>query len=166
LNEFIIHRPVTGTYSGQKSNTELSLASGFKRATDECTVPPLDIGIQAITALTLSLRRCRATVYTSSAVPRFTRLSFNRYMLLSPFSFKSRLVVRLGVICPELRPPPVAILSVRDTAHTHRCIRLSNIAYWVLAQSCQILQMSNSRITSTTRSNTPPYVSSIGRLCL
>ena len=42
----------------------------------------------------------------------------NRYMLLFPFPFGSRLVVHLGVICPELRPPPVAILSVRDTAHT------------------------------------------------
>ena len=112
LNEFIIHRPVTGTYSGQKSNTELSLASGFKRATDQCAVPPLDIGIQAITALTISLRRCRATVYTFSAVPRFT------YMLLFPFLFRSRLVVHLGVVCPELRPPLVAILSVRDMAHT------------------------------------------------
>ena len=42
---------------------------------------------------------------------------FNRYMLLSPFFFKSRLVVHLGVVRPELRPPQVAILSVRDTAH-------------------------------------------------
>jgi len=76
------------------------------------TFPPLDIGIQAIQALTILLRRCRATVYTSSAVPRFA------YMLLSPFSFESRLVVHLGVIRPELRPPRVAILSVRDMAHT------------------------------------------------
>jgi hypothetical protein len=38
-------------------------------------------------------------------------------MLLSPRPFGSRLVVRLGVLYPELRPPLVAILSVRDTAH-------------------------------------------------
>ena len=80
--------------------------------------PPLDIGIQAIQALTILFRRCRATVFTSSAVPRFTRLFSNRYMLLFPFPFGSRLVVHLGVIYPELRPPPVAILSVRDTAHS------------------------------------------------
>ena len=78
------------------------------------TLPPLAIGIQAIQALTLLLRRCRATVYTSSAVPRFT------YRLLSPFFFKSRLVVHLGVIRPELRPPAVAVLSVRDMAHRFR----------------------------------------------
>jgi hypothetical protein len=62
--------------------------------------------------LAVSLRRCRTTAYTSSAVPRFTN------MLLSPRPFGSRSVVRLGVIDPELRPPQVAIPSVRDTAHT------------------------------------------------
>src|SRR6266581_2911185 len=62
--------------------------------------------------LAVSLRRCRTTAYTSSAVPRFPN------MLLSPRPFGSRLVVRLGVIDPELRPPLVAIPSVRDTAHT------------------------------------------------
>jgi hypothetical protein len=61
--------------------------------------------------LAVSLRRCRTTAYTSSAVPRFPN------MLLSPRPFGSRLVVRLGVIDPELRPPLVAIPSVRDTAH-------------------------------------------------
>src|SRR3989442_3106704 len=62
--------------------------------------------------LAVSLRRCRTTAYTSSAVPRFTN------MLLSPRPFGSRSVVRLGVMDPELRPPLVAIPSVRDTAHT------------------------------------------------
>lgn len=61
--------------------------------------------------LAVSLRRCRTTAYTSSAVPRFTN------MLLSPRPFGSRSVVRLGVMDPELRPPLVAIPSVRDTAH-------------------------------------------------
>src|SRR5712691_4455023 len=62
--------------------------------------------------LAVSLRRCRTTAYTSSAIPCFTN------MLLSPRPFGSRSVVRLGVIDPELRPPQVAIPSVRDTAHT------------------------------------------------
>ena len=62
--------------------------------------------------LAVSLRRCRTTAYTSSAVPRFIN------MLLSPRPFESRSVVRLGVIDPELRPPLVAIRSVRDMAHT------------------------------------------------
>ena len=39
-------------------------------------------------------------------------------MLLSPRPFGSRLGGRLGVMNPELRPPLVAIPSVRDTAHT------------------------------------------------
>ena len=62
--------------------------------------------------LTISLRCCRATTYPSSVVPCFTT------MLLSPRPFGSRLGVHLEVICPELRPPLVAIPSVRDTAHT------------------------------------------------
>src|SRR5215510_15839858 len=62
--------------------------------------------------LALSLRRCRTPAYTSSAVPCFPT------MLLSPRPFRSRSGGRLGVIDPELRPPLVAIPSVRDTAHT------------------------------------------------
>ena len=62
--------------------------------------------------LAVSLRRCGATAYTSSAVPRFPT------MLLSPRPFESRLGGRLGVMDPELRPPLVAIHSVRDTART------------------------------------------------
>src|SRR5262249_47603783 len=61
--------------------------------------------------LALSLRRCRTTAYTSSTVPRFPT------MLLSPRPFRPRSGGRLGVIDPELRPPLVAIPSVRDTAH-------------------------------------------------
>ena len=89
---------------------------GWHRCTDvlpkSVTLPPLDIGVQANRALAISLRRCRAPAYTSSAVLRFTD------MLLSPRPFGSRLVVHLGVLYPELRPPLVAILSVRDTAHS------------------------------------------------
>ena len=61
--------------------------------------------------LALSFRRCRTTTYTSSVAPRFPT------MRLSPRPFGSRSGGRLGVICPELRPPLVAIPSVRDTAH-------------------------------------------------
>ncbi len=61
--------------------------------------------------LALSCRRCRTVSYTSSDTSRF----INR--LLSPRPFRSRLVVRLGVIYLERRPPPVAIPSVRTTAH-------------------------------------------------
>jgi hypothetical protein len=55
----------------------------------------------------------------SSDTPRFTD------MLLSPRPFRSRLVVHLEVICLELRPPPGAIHSVRDTAHTFTVSRSS-----------------------------------------
>ena len=71
------------------------MASGCRRVTDECatsTAGHWDSGNQA---LTLLLRRCRAIIYTSSIILRFT------YMLLSPFSFESRLVVHLGVIVPN-----------------------------------------------------------------
>src|SRR4030095_15909844 len=69
--------------------------------------------------LALSLRRCRTTEYTSSTVPLF------QTMLLSPRPFGSRLGGRLGVIDPELRPPLVAIPSVRDTAHHLRASGLT-----------------------------------------
>ena len=105
----IAHPPGRTT---NETNSRLRMASVYRRATEECEVPPLDIGVQAIPALAISLRRCRATTYTSSVVPRFTD------MLLSPFPFGSRLVVRLGVICPELRPTTLAIPSARFTAHS------------------------------------------------
>ncbi len=62
-------------------------------------------------ALALSCRCCRTAAYTSSSASRFTN------MLLSPRPFGSRLVVHLEVHCLELRPTPLAIQSVRDTAH-------------------------------------------------
>src|SRR5712691_9687693 len=65
-------------------------------------------------AFTLSRRRCGAAPYMSSDTPRFTD------MRLSPRPFGSRSVVRLEVICLELRPPAGAIRSVRDTAHPFR----------------------------------------------
>ena len=83
----------------------------YRRATDECAVSTTGHWGSGSIALTISLRRCRATAYTSSAVPRFTD------MLLSLRPFGSRLVIHLGVICPELRPTLLAIPSVRDTAH-------------------------------------------------
>jgi hypothetical protein len=62
--------------------------------------------------LALSRRRCRATVYTSSAVPGFPN------MLLSPRLFRSRSAGSPRSPCPELRPPEVAIRFVRDMAHS------------------------------------------------
>src|SRR5216683_3828470 len=87
------------------------MASDDRCATDECAASTPGDWDSNNAVLALSLRRCRTTAYTSSAVPCFTN------MLLSPRPFGSRLVVRLGVIDPELRPPLVAIPSVRDTAH-------------------------------------------------
>ena len=49
-------------------------------------------------------------------------------MLLSPYPFGFRSVVRLGVFCLERRPPPVAIQSVRFTAHHKLFYILSNAA--------------------------------------
>jgi len=81
-------------------------------------------------ALALSLRCCRATVHTSSAVLRFTN------MLLFPRPFGSRLVVHLGVICPELRPPLVAIHSARDTAHGFPSSGSPTVFVLRLSRSC------------------------------
>src|SRR5713101_3910984 len=85
---------------------------GVRCAADECALPPLDIGGANNPVLALSFRRCRTATYPSSVTPRFPT------MRLSPRPFGSRSGGRLGVICPELRPPLVAIPSVRDTAHT------------------------------------------------
>jgi hypothetical protein len=112
LNELVAHRPSVRAYHGRNRNPWLRMASVYRRATEECDGSTAGHWDSGSVALTISLRRCRAPAYTSSAVLRFTD------MLLSPRPFGSRLVVHLGVICPELRPPPVAILSVRYTAHT------------------------------------------------
>jgi hypothetical protein len=88
------------------------MASDYRCATDECAASTPGDWDSNNAVLALSLRRCRTTAYTSSAIPCFTN------MLLSPRPFGFRLVVHLGVMDPELRPPLVAIPSVRDTAHT------------------------------------------------
>ena len=46
-------------------------------------------------------------------------------MLLSPYSFEFRLVIRLEVRCPELQPTELAIQLMRDTAHTFASCRSS-----------------------------------------
>ena len=92
------------------------MASDYRCATDECTLFTPGDWDSNNPVLALSLRCCRTTAYTSSALPCFTN------MLLSPRPCGSRSVVHLGVIRPELRPPLVAIPSVRDTAHrSHAC---------------------------------------------
>ena len=48
-------------------------------------------------------------------------------MLLSPFSFELRLVVRLGVSYPELQLTQLAISLMRFTAHTFKALGSSNI---------------------------------------
>jgi hypothetical protein len=70
-------------------------------------------------ALTLSHRRCRTMSYTSSGISRFP------IMLLFPILSASGKMGRLKVICLELRPPLVAIHSVRDTAHCFQALRSS-----------------------------------------
>jgi len=48
LNSFISHRLSTKAYHQHQLNLWLSRASAYRRATDECEVPPLDIAVQAI----------------------------------------------------------------------------------------------------------------------
>jgi len=52
-------------------------------------------------------------------------------MRLAPRPFGSRSVVRLGVICPELRPPLVAIPPMRDMAHGWPLTRLLSAVAFV-----------------------------------
>jgi hypothetical protein len=81
-------------------------------------------------ALTLSRRRCRTMPYTSSAISRFP------IMLLFPILSESGKMSRLEVICLELRPPLVAIHSVRTMAHTPRGIRLAREGLSTLSRRC------------------------------
>jgi hypothetical protein len=48
FNALTEHRPLSKAYDGQKSNPSLSMASEYRRATDECAVPPLDIRVCTI----------------------------------------------------------------------------------------------------------------------
>src|SRR6266581_8169800 len=115
----------------------------------------------------VSLRRCRTTAYTSSAVPRFTN------MLLSPRPFGSRSVVRLGVIDPELRPPLVVIPSVRDTAHSLTARSQSLILSDCVGRSCpqtgareglaRRSPMAAPELTPPQKSPPPPPTQSPGR---
>ena len=48
LNAFARHRPSHKAYHEQKRNPWLAMASVSRHAPDECAVPPLDIGVQAM----------------------------------------------------------------------------------------------------------------------
>jgi hypothetical protein len=48
LNAFATHRLSSRAYHERKTNPWLSMASAFRHGTDECEIPPLGIGIQAV----------------------------------------------------------------------------------------------------------------------
>jgi len=120
LNMFTTHRPSARAYYGRKTTHSY----GWHRSID---VVPMSVKFHR---WTLGFRQSSfdliaqalqgSLAYTPSAVPCFSD------MLLSPPPFRFRLVVRLGIIYPELRPPPVAIHSVRDTAHSFDLNQLSS----------------------------------------
>ena len=83
----------------------------YRPATDECDVPPLDIGVQAI-----QLSPYRAGVAGPYHTGLLTRPAFPPCCCPLLLSDSGR-VGRLEVSCLELRPLPVAIHSVRDMAH-------------------------------------------------
>ena len=72
FNALAAHRPSRKAYHEQNANPWLAMASGSRRATDECAVPPLDIGVGAIQ---LSPYRagvagqCHTRLLTSPAFP-------------------------------------------------------------------------------------------------
>src|SRR5215813_9969380 len=105
----IVHRPRRGMEETRFHTYRWRRV--YRRATDECAVPPLDIGVWAI-----QLSPYRVGV----AGPYHTRL------LTSP-AFRpcccSLALSGLGEAvasesCLELRPPQEAIRSVRDMAHS------------------------------------------------
>jgi len=84
LNSFISYRSPTKAYPRRKRNLELSWGVGVQTCYRRvCYSTPGHCG-SGNAALALSLRRCRADAYTSSAPPRF------RNMLLSLPPFGSR----------------------------------------------------------------------------
>jgi len=102
-----------------KRNSWLPRASAFRRATDVCDIHPRTLGFrqfgfsliaQALQSHSLHVFGC-SPLYRHAVVPSSFRIQVSR----SPRS-----------LCPELRPPPVVILSVRDTAHDFRITRLSS----------------------------------------
>jgi hypothetical protein len=72
LNAFTRHRPLCKAYHERNFYPWLTMAPAYRRGTDECEVPPLDIGIQAIQ---LSPYRagvagpCHTRLLTSPAFP-------------------------------------------------------------------------------------------------
>jgi len=112
FNAFTTHRRRDRTYHGQKPHAWLPIAWGIQTGAQRVCGSTTGQWGAGHPTLTLSLRWCRATAYPPAGVPRFTT------MRLSPRPFGSRFGVHLAVLCPELRPPSVAIHSVRDTAHS------------------------------------------------
>src|SRR5438270_3803853 len=112
LDGITSHRPPAGAYHGRKPNLWLPVGVGVQACYRRTCRSAAGHWGSGSLALAVSPRRCGAAPYTLSGAPRFT------YMLLSPPPFGFGLAVRLGVICPELRPTLLAILSVRTTAHT------------------------------------------------
>jgi hypothetical protein len=84
---------------------------GYRPAPDACAVPPRDSGVQAI-----QLAPSRAGVAGPYPTGLLTRPAFPPCCCPLLLSDSGR-VGRLEVVCLELRPPRVAIHSVRDTAH-------------------------------------------------
>jgi hypothetical protein len=123
FNALTEHRPLSKAYNEQKSNPSLSMASEYRRATDERAPSATGHYDSGSVAFTVSPRCCRAPPYTSSGVLRFT----DRLFSLRPFGV--RLVVHLEVISSELRPPLGGCprinvnshwLPVNDKAHPNR----------------------------------------------
>src|SRR5512132_4343426 len=81
LNSFTSHRPSTKAYHKRQLDLWLSMASAYRRATDECDGSTPGHCGSGNSALALSLRRCRAGASASSATPCFS----NMLLSLPPF---------------------------------------------------------------------------------
>src|SRR5688572_22740343 len=72
FNALAEHRPSSKAYDGQNLNPSLSMASEYRRATDEGAVPPLDIEVCTIQLSPYRAgvaRPCHTRLLTSLASP-------------------------------------------------------------------------------------------------
>ncbi len=113
----IAHRAERARY---ETNSEVAMASVYRRATDERDIPPLDIALQAV-----SLSPYHAGVAglpsTRLRLPPAFPTCYFPLALLGPGGSG-----HLEVRCSELRPPEVAIHSMRTMAHSFLVTRLSS----------------------------------------
>src|ERR671923_727878 len=105
FNAFARHRPSRKAYHRRNAIPWLAMASDSRRATDECEVPPLDIGVRA-----MQLSPYRAGVAGPCPTRLLTSPAFQPCCCSLALSGLGEAVASES-FCLELRPPQEAIPS-------------------------------------------------------